>query len=293
MPTHTRSPLDPADGAGRATLTGEQLTALTQLAEQAARTAGELVHARRPDRLEINTKSSPTDVVTQMDTAAEELLRSTIRARRPDDGLLGEEAGLQVGSSGLTWVIDPIDGTVNYLYGLPAYAVSVAVVTGDPGMPGGWTPVAGCVHSPAAGLTWTATAGAGAFLDGRRLRMAEPPPLAGALTGTGFGYRAQRRQNQARVLAELLPRVRDIRRIGCAAMDLCMVAAGQLDVYFERGLHAWDLAAGMLVVTEAGGRVRGLGELPPGEPMVIAGREPLTGLLADLLAELDAGRDDG
>lgn len=265
---------------------------LLALAERAARQAGELVHGRRPDRLEVDTKSSPTDVVTQMDTAAEELLRATLLAARPGDGLLGEEAGLQPGSSGLTWVVDPIDGTVNYLYGLPAYAVSVAVVTGDPTADGAWSTVAGCVHSPATGETWTAGRGLGAFLDGRRLQMAAPPQLPGALVATGFGYRAARRENQARVMASLLPRVRDIRRLGCAAVDLCMVASGRVDAFFERGLHAWDMAAGMLVVTEAGGLVRGLGQAPPSETMVVAARPPLVDDLSALLDELDAIRPD-
>jgi myo-inositol-1(or 4)-monophosphatase len=270
----------------------EQVQELLALAERAARQAGELVHGRRPDRLEVETKSSPTDVVTQMDTAAEELLRKILGTARPGDGLLGEEAGLQPGSSGLTWVVDPIDGTVNYLYGLPAYAVSVAVVTGDPTVDGAWAPVAGCVHSPAGGETWTAGRGLGAFLGGRRLRMAPPPQLPGALVATGFGYRAARRENQARVMGSLLPRIRDIRRVGCAAMDLCMVATGRVDAYFERGLHAWDMAAGVLVVTEAGGVVRGLGAAPPSQTMVVAARPPLVDDLSGLLEELDATRPD-
>lgn len=278
------------DVAGPASYPVQELLAL---AESAARRAGELVHGRRPDRLEIGTKSSPTDVVTQMDTAAEELLRELIGTARPDDGLLGEEAGLQPGTSGLTWVVDPIDGTVNYLYGLPAYAVSVAVVAGDPTVDGAWAPLAGCVHNPAGGETWTAGLRRGAFLDGRRLQMAAPPRLPGALVATGFGYRAARRRNQARVLASLLPQIRDIRRLGCAAIDLCMLATGRVDAFFERGLHAWDLAAARLVVTEAGGRVRGLGSAPPSQAMVVAGCPPLVDDLAALLEELDAARADG
>jgi len=268
------------------------IAALLRLAQDAARRAGELVHLRRPDRLEVDTKSSPTDVVTQMDRAAEQLLREVLLQARPDDGLLGEEAGLTTGTSGLTWVVDPIDGTVNYLYGIPAYAVSVAVAVGDVTVDGAWTPVAGCVHSPASGQTWTAGWGQGARFNGRPLRMAPPPPLPAALIATGFGYRAARRGNQARVIASLLPRVRDLRRIGCAAMDLCMVAGGQVDAYFERGLHAWDMAAARLVVTEAGGTVRGLGSTPPSELMVVAAGSPLVDDLHGLLEELDAGRPD-
>lgn len=274
-------------------LTERLVGELQELAESAARQAGELVHGRRPDRLEVGTKSSPTDVVTQMDTAAEELLRGLICAARPQDGLLGEESGLQPGTSGLTWVVDPIDGTVNYLYGMTAYAVSVAVVIGDPTVEGAWSTVAGCVHSPADGGTWTAGLGRGAFLNGRRLQMAEPPALPAALVATGFGYRAARRREQARVLASLLPQIRDIRRVGCAALDLCLLATGRLDAYYERGVNSWDIAAGRLVVTEAGGQVRGLGAAPPSRDMVIAGRRPLVDDLADVLEGLDAARADG
>ena len=265
---------------------------LLALAEAAARQAGALVRDQRPARLSVSTKSSPTDVVTDMDQAAETLLRTVLGQARPDDGFLGEEAGRRSGHSGLTWVVDPIDGTVNYLYGLPAYAVSVAVVSGDPERPGLWRTLAGCVHSPELHRTWTAGTGLGSFLDGNRLRMTDPPELAGALIATGFGYRAARRSNQARVLAGLVPRIRDIRRIGCAAMDLCMVADGRMDGYYERGLNPWDLAAAQLVVSEAGGQVLGLGGLPPSGQMVIAAAPALAGTLHDALQELDAGRDD-
>jgi myo-inositol-1(or 4)-monophosphatase len=266
---------------------------LLALAEHVARQAGVgLVEQRPPDLGVAATKSSPTDVVTVMDHSAEALLRELLRQARPHDGVLGEEAGRRSGSSGLTWVLDPIDGTVNYLYGIPAYAVSVAVVTGDAAVDGGWRPVAGCVHNPASGETWTAGRGLGARLGGRVLRLGPPPALDGALLGTGFGYFSGRRRTQARVVADLLPRVRDIRRIGCAAMDLCMVATGRLDAYYERGLHSWDLAAARLVVEEAGGVVRGLGAAPPGEAMVVAGAPPLVDVLAEALAVLGAATDD-
>lgn len=278
--------------AARVLPPGAPVEELMALAERAARLAGALVRDERPDRWEIATKSSPTDVVTQMDHAAEALLRQVLLGERPQDGLLGEESGLHSGTSGLTWVVDPIDGTVNYLYGLPGYAVSVALVAGDPLRPGQWWPLAGCVHGPASGATWTAAAGAGSFAGGRRLRMAAPPELARALIGTGFGYRAARRRSQARVLAALLPRIRDVRRIGSAAMDLCMVADGRLDAYYERGLHPWDLAAGTLVVREAGGQVRGLGGAPPSDHFVVAGQPTLVDALEAELIALDADRDD-
>ena len=268
------------------------VVALLALCEHAARRAGAVTVAERPRDLGVAaTKSSPTDVVTEMDRRAEALLREILSAARPGDAILGEEAGHEPGETGLTWVVDPIDGTVNYLYEIGVYAVSVAVVEGDPTVDGGWTSVAGCVHNPVSGETWTAGRGVGAFLDGRRLAVGEPPALDRALTGTGFGYFAGRRRTQARVLAELLPRVRDIRRIGCAAIDLCMVATGRLDAYFERGLHAWDMAAARLVVEEAGGVVRGIGGKPPSEAMVVAAARPLVDVLAQVLEDLDADGD--
>lgn len=263
--------------------------ALVELSVAAAREAGVVITERRPERLGVAaTKSSPTDIVTEMDHAAEDVILSLLRRVRPQDGLLAEESGLRVGDSGLTWVIDPIDGTVNYLYDLPAYAVSVAVVAGDPRDPGRWRPLAGCVHNPVSGQTWTAGEGTGAFLDGRRLALAEPPGLDRALVGTGFGYRRERRERQAAVLASVLPRVRDIRRMGAASLDLCMVADGRLDAFYEQGLNPWDMAAAALVVLEAGGSVTGLGGLPPGERMVVAAAEPLCSSLAAALLQAGA-----
>ena len=272
---------------------GYDVVALRTLAEEAARAAGELVVGQRPARVRVAaTKSSPTDVVTAMDTAAEELLTRVLLERRPDDGVLGEEGGLRPGSSGLTWVLDPIDGTVNYLYGIPAFAVSVAVVAGDP-VPGRWTALAGCVHNPVTGETWTAAAGAGAALDGEAVRVNAAVPMERALVGTGFGYVAERRAQQARVLSALLPRVRDVRRAGAASLDLCAVAGGRLDAYYERGLQPWDQAAGALVVTEAGGTVTGLDGRTAGEAMVLAGPPGLVAELDRVLTGLAADRDAG
>lgn len=262
--------------------------ALLALAERAARAAGDLVRDGRRDDLAVSaTKSSPTDVVTEMDTAAESLLARTLLTERPDDGLLGEEGGLRPGTSGLTWVVDPIDGTVNYLYRIPAYAVSVAVVTGEPD-PQTWTVLAGCVHNPETGETWTATRGGGARLDGRPVPGPAEVAMSQALVGTGFGYTVERRRRQAQVVATLLPSVRDIRRFGAASLDLCSVASGRLDAYYERGLKPWDLAAGGLVAEEAGARVAGLGGLLAGESMVIAAAPLLSAELASLLTESEA-----
>jgi myo-inositol-1(or 4)-monophosphatase len=268
------------------------------LAERVAREAGALILKGEADRagarpLVESTKSSPTDVVTAMDRAVEELLRGRLSQARPGDGLLGEEAGLQPGSTGLTWVLDPIDGTVNYLYRIPAYAVSVALVEGDPTVAGGWRSLAGCVHQPATGQTWTAGLGQGARLGERELHLPPVPELSQALVATGFGYRVQRRVGQARVLSGLLPRIRDIRRIGSSALDLCAVATGTVDAYYERGVNVWDIAAASLVLSEAGGLVRGLRGAPAGPQMVVGAGDPLAGALVELLAELDADSDPG
>lgn len=261
---------------------------LVAVAEQVARAAGRLVHDGRPENVGVAaTKSSAVDVVTAMDLASEELVRRMLRELRPDDGVLGEEGGHEAGRSGVTWVVDPIDGTVNYLYGLPAYAVSVAAVVGDPS-PETWTVLAGCVHAPATAETWTAGRGRGAHLDGRRLSVAPAPPLERCLLGTGFGYLADRRRAQARVLAALLPQVRDVRRGGAAAIDLCQVATGRLDLYYERGLQPWDLAAAGLVVAEAGGALTGLRGRPAGPAMTVAGAPERVAQLVTMLEELDA-----
>ncbi len=257
--------------------------ALERLAVEAAVEAGRLVLRGRPGRVDVHrTKSTDLDVVTVMDTRSEELLRERLAAARPDDGVLGEEGGGAGGTSGLTWVLDPIDGTVNYLYDLPAYAVSVAVVVGDPTVPGAWAPVAGAVVSPRTAEVFHARAGGGARLaplgpDGspgpsRRLGVTDVGDLGQVLLATGFAYDRDSRLTQARVVADLLPRVRDVRRAGAAALDLCHVAAGRVDAYYELGTNPWDYAAGVLLVTEAGGRVSGLAaDSPPSRSMVVAG----------------------
>lgn len=272
---------------------------LMAVARDAATAAAGLIRAATGDQDDrpavASTKSSPTDVVTAMDRAIERHLREHLAKVRPQDGVLGEEEdGLRAGSSGLTWVLDPIDGTVNYLYRIPVYSVSVAVVAGDPRVPGAWTPVAGCVVSVETGETWTAGLGRGSAVDGRPLSIRTDPDgpreLSQALVATGFGYRAERRAEQARVFAALAPVIRDIRRIGSASLDLCMVAAGQVDLYYERGVNVWDMAAAALVVIEAGGVVTGLAGRPLGERTVLAGEPGLCARLAEALVA--AGADD-
>lgn len=260
---------------------------LLALAEATAREAGEMVYRRREavERMDVAaTKSTPTDVVTESDTAAETLIRERLLAARPDDGILGEEDGQTAGNSGVDWVVDPIDGTVNYLYGMPQYAVSIAARAGG-------EVVAGVVHNPASGETWTATRGGGAYLDGRPIRVTACQRLELAMVGTGFGYDSDRRARQAAVLLELVPAVRDIRRAGAAALDLCWVATGRLDAYYERGLKAWDIAAGALVAEEAGAVVTGLAEAEPSEAFTLACTPGVVDELRALLERLGADRD--
>ncbi|QAY62851.1 inositol monophosphatase [Xylanimonas allomyrinae] len=272
---------------------GVSIAGLRALALSLATEAGAAVRARRPEHVTVAaTKSSDVDPVTAMDRAVEELLVARLATERPQDAILGEEGDDVPGTSGLTWVVDPIDGTVNYLYGVSSFAVSVAVVAG-PADPERWTILAGCVHDVVTGRTWSAGLGEGATADGVPLPAVEHAPLGRSLVGTGFGYAASRRAAQARVLAEVLPRVRDIRRLGSAAIDLCLLAQGSLDLYYERGLNPWDLAAGALVASEAGARVVGLRGHAPGATMTVAGRGPALDQFVSLLEAAQADAPDG
>lgn len=235
---------------------------LERIATDVARTAGRLIVTDRPGSLGVeSTKSSATDIVTVMDQRSQDHLLERLRDMRSDDGILGEEEGGEVGTSGITWVVDPIDGTVNYLYEIPAYAVSVAAVVGDPSVDGAWRPVAGAVLNPITDELFHAHLGGGARLTtqgrSRALEGSHCRDLEQALVATGFGYDPGRRRDQARILVDVLPQVRDIRREGSAALDLCHVASGRVDAYYESGLNAWDLAAGWLVASEAGTLVGG------------------------------------
>jgi len=258
---------------------------LLALAVEVAQAAGTLVLDKRPADLGVAaTKSSPTDVVTEMDRASETLITTTLRAARPLDGLLGEEGTADAGRTGVRWLVDPIDGTVNYLYGIPAWSVSVAAEVDD-------EIVAGVVHVPQLGETFTATRGGGAYRDGTPIHANPATDLSQALVGTGFGYESARRARQAEVVRRLLPEVRDIRRVGSCAIDLCWVACGRLDAYFERGPQPWDLAAGTLIAHEAGAVVAGLHGQPPSTELTIAAPSGLFGQLHDLLAAAGADRD--
>jgi myo-inositol-1(or 4)-monophosphatase len=294
---------------------------LLVIAVGAALEAGQLL-ASKEGRVEVAaTKSSPTDVVTEMDGRAEELIRARILVARPDDAILGEEGGQVDGAADapVRWVVDPLDGTVNYLYGLHDWAVSIAaeVERVEGGDARGGEPVreivSGAVYVPMRGELFTAVRGEGAWLESTRgsgtpggpgesaipdstferipLRCRPGVPLDQALIATGFGYRAQRRTVQGEVVAALLPRIRDIRRNGVASVDLCAVAAGRLDGYYERGLNYWDYAAGALIAEEAGAVVGDSRGGPPSPSMTVAAGPGLFGPLRDALAELDAERD--
>ncbi len=279
---------------------------LVNLALRAAWAAGELLRRGRAGGLHVETKTTPTDVVTQMDVAAEHLIVTTLLGERPDDGILGEEGGQRAGSSGVRWVVDPLDGTVNYLYDLPGWAVSIAAEVGG-------VVQAGVVDVPTRSETFVARRGEGAWLlersavpgearslaqlPARRILRGEAPSeLSQALVATGFGYAVPRRTAQARALAQVLPAVRDIRRLGAAAVDLCHAAAGRVDCYYERGLQPWDHAAAMLIAHEAGlvvgGPFRaGGGWQAPGEDLAWAAPPELAPQFAALLAGSLADRD--
>lgn len=241
--------------------------ALLALAEQVARAAGELLLERfeRGTEPPLASKSTPTDLVSEADLASERLIRERLAAARPDDAFLGEEGGGEDGSSGLTWVVDPLDGTVNFLFGVPQWCVSVAVRDGE-------GELAGAVFDPCRGELFCATRQGPALLIDRGSRQSpssgEPlsapldrcEDLSKALVATGFAYDASVRAAQAEVLARLLPRVRDIRRCGSAALDLAWTAAGRYDAYFERTVKPWDIAAGVLVCERAGLVVQELAE---------------------------------
>jgi len=233
---------------------------LADLALETARAAADLVRDRATREVTVaDTKSSSVDVVTEADRASEELVRRLLREHRPDDGFLGEEESEEAGTSGVRWVIDPIDGTVNFLYGLPQYAVSIAAE---------WRGevVAGVVVNAATGVEYVAHVSpdgtAEATRDGRPIGVRGPAPLSQRLVATGFSYDASLRELQAQALVRLLPRVRDIRRLGSCALDLCHVAEGSVDAYVEEGVNLWDHAAGALVARAAGARTeltRGVG----------------------------------
>ena len=222
---------------------------LLDLAREVALEAAALVRERRAGHVVVAaTKSSDIDVVTEADRAAEQLIYRRITEARPGDGFLGEEGAAAESTTGVTWVVDPIDGTVNFLYDLPQYAVSIAATRDGES-------VVGVVVNVATGEVFSARRGGGAYVDDRALRVRDDVELGQRLVATGFHYVREVRARQASAVAAMLTQVRDVRRLGSAALDLCAVAAGRVDAYLEEGVKPWDVAAGTLLVTEAGGRV--------------------------------------
>jgi myo-inositol-1(or 4)-monophosphatase len=256
--------------------------ALLDLAVRLAREASALLREGRTRRLVVGTKSSGTDMVTEMDRASEALIVAGLRAARPHDAIVGEEGTADTGTSGVRWLVDPLDGTTNYLYGYRAFAVSIAAeVDGHV--------VVGVVADASNGEIFTGLRGSGAQCDGVTLEIVDRADLATALVGTGFSYLAARRARQAQVLTAVLPAVRDIRRAGSAALDLCWVASGRLDAFYEKGLGPWDLAAGALIATEAGARAGDLDGGAPSTEFVLAAAPSLFEPLRAALVAAGAG----
>ena len=248
---------------------------LASLAEEVARSAGALL-MQRPDSFTFTEKSSAVDFATQMDQQAETLIVKSLLAARPDDGIIAEEGAAQQSKSGITWVIDPLDGTVNYLYGLPGWNISIAAKNQD-GV------IAGVVFAPTINSLWKATKDGGAFLNNKSIKCNDPVNLNLALIATGFSYDLGLRKEQGDRIQRLIPQIRDLRRNGAAAVDLCYVAMGAVDAYFESSLKEWDFAAGGLIATEAGAVISGrTGGAPDGDMVVCAGPS----LHAQLLAQI-------
>jgi len=256
------------------------LSELTDIASTAARTAGSLITKIRSEAVtSVDTKSSPTDLVTTADSQAEALIVQLILDRRPNDSILGEEGNSHQGSSGVVWHIDPIDGTTNYVYGIPAYCVSIgAAIEGQL--------AAGAVYDPSMDELFVATRGRGAQVNGKPVSASQKTELATALVATGFSYQPQTRHQQALRMVEVLPLVRDMRRSGSAALDLCAVACGRVDAYFEQGLNMWDLAAGALIASEAGARVENLDGSKLDGSYTLAATTGVFDALHDLLIKL-------
>jgi len=228
---------------------------LLPLAWRAAGVAGRFLRDERPELLDVDTKSSPTDSVTIMDRTAERLILDDVLAERPDDGVLGEEGGAREGTSGVRWIVDPLDGTVNYLFRLPMWGVSIAAEERG-------TVTVGVVATPDFDEAYIAVLGQGAWLvrgeHAQRLSGSECADLGSALVTTGFGYDAEERRAQAAVVASLIADIRDVRRMGAAVVDFCWLARGRVDAYYEYGLNEWDYAAGALIAQESGAIVTGL-----------------------------------
>ena len=258
---------------------------LLRLATDIARDAAALItEGRRRGLSDVTTKSSSTDMVTEYDRLSEQLIVERLQQARPDDGIVGEEGSDRVGTSGIDWLVDPIDGTTNFLYGLAGFAVSIAARNADGGL-------VGVVAVPSTAELFAARRGGGAFCNGAPIRCSRTDGLGRALVATGFSYDPTRRRRQGARVAVLLDQIRDIRRIGAAAPDLCYVASGRVDAYFEEFLNPWDLAAGEVIATEAGCLVSALDGGPVRPGSVLVANPDVFGPLRDLIARIDADLD--
>jgi myo-inositol-1(or 4)-monophosphatase len=255
-------------------------TELLKIAESIALKAGELLKAR-PSKFELDQKSNVFDFATQMDHESEKLIVSEILKARPDDGLLGEEGANKESKSGITWVIDPIDGTVNYLYDLPSWCISIGAKDEN-------GPIVGVVYSPATNSLWKASRGGGAFLNNSSIKCNEPVELNRALVGSGFAYDLERRKAQAKFMENLLPQIRDLRRLGACAVDICHVASGSLDAFFEAGVNEWDYAAAALIAIEAGAKLTIKSGIWNGEKHMVIAAGP--SLHDALVAQIESAR---
>lgn len=258
-------------------MTDVDLEGLAALALRIGREAATMVAAADRNDLGAETKSTATDLVTRYDRASEQLIVGSLLAARPDDAVLGEEGSERAGTSGVRWIVDPIDGTTNFAYGFPGWAVSIGAEVDH-------VAAVGVVVVPTLAEEFVAWSGGGATRNGAPISVRATAALDEALIATGFAYDRERRSRQGRVVGELAPRVRDIRRMGAAAVDLCSVACGRLDAYFEIGLSPWDLAAGRVIVAEAGGLVTGR----TADDLVIAAHPTTHAELAALLGQLGA-----
>lgn len=255
------------------------IDALARLAVELATEAGDIIRKGREKGFgSIHAKSTPTDIVTEIDKQSESHIVSALRERRPDDAILGEEGAAFDGTTGVRWVIDPLDGTVNFTYGIPNYAVSIGVEVDG-------IPTIGVVYNPATDELYRAARGTGAFCNDDAIEVRDEVALSHALVATGFGYASERRAMQARTLQDVLPLVRDIRRGGSAALDICSVAAGRIDAYYEFGVWPWDVAAGEVILIEAGGVISDFTRNRASRSVVATSCDTLHEALCQLLAD--------
>lgn len=254
---------------------------LCDIAVQLAREAGDMaLHGRRSGPITASAKSSSIDLVTEFDKASEQLITAGLTSKRPDDGIVGEEGADVDSTSGIVWHIDPIDGTTNFFFDIPLWAVSIGAVDEQ-------GPVVGAVYVPGLGEMFSAARGRGAFVNGQPIHPRENSRISDALVATGFSYQIAQRPRHTHRVARMLDEVRDIRRLGAAAIDLCFVAAGRYDAYFEEGLNSWDLVAGQIIATEAGAVVTNFNGDTVTPQQVLAASASIHQSMIDLIARCE------